>query len=79
MKLVPYNKNEIEGGYRKTKHYELLLEFAESDMDCALVENWVGKNASIKAANLNRSAQHFKMLHIRAIVRRGNIYLIKEL
>ena len=79
MKLVPYNKKDIEVGYRKTKHYELLLEFAESDMECALVENWNGKSATIKAANLNRSAKRFKMNHIRAIVRKGKIYLIKEL
>ena len=79
MKLVPCNKKDLEGGYRKTKHYELLLEFAESDMECALVENWNGKSAAIKAANLNRSAKHFKMNHIRAVVRKGKIYLIKEL
>lgn len=79
MKLVPYNKNELEKGYKQTKNYAILLEFAESDMECALVENWVGKNATVKAANLNKSAKRFGMLHIRAIVRRGEIYLIKEL
>lgn len=79
MKLVPYNKSELEKGYKRTKNYAILLEFAESDMDCALVENWVGKNATIKAANLNRSAKHFGMLHVRAITSKGEIYLIKEM
>lgn len=79
MKLVPYNKSELEGMiYKRTKNYDVLLEFAESDMDCALVENWEGKSAAIKTANLNRSIERFRMTHIRAICRKGKIYLIKE-
>lgn len=78
MKLVPFSKAELEIiGYRKTKNYELLLEFAESDLECAKVEGWTGKSAHIKTANLNRSIDRFKMYHIKAVCRGDEIYLVK--
>ena len=79
MKLVPYNKKDLEVMiYKRTKNYEILLQFAESDMDCALVEGWEAKSAGVKAGNLNKSIKRFRMTHIRAICRKGKVYLIKE-
>ena len=64
--------------YKMTgKNQQIIKEFADSDMDIALVyePNW--KNQTIGAGILNRSIKSMKLAGIRAMVIEGNTYLVK--
>jgi hypothetical protein len=77
MKLIPCDRNEIRGGYSRTKNQEILEEFRGSGADCALVEGWTTKDANGAAASLNISIKRFKFGDIKAVSRAGKVYLIK--
>ena len=42
MKLVPYDAKEV-GYYKKTKNFDLLTEFANSEYDCCMVKDYTQK------------------------------------
>lgn len=80
MKLIPYDKAKIEGimYYKKTDNLKILEEFASSGLDCAKVDEFSNKSAFSCSNSLNHSIKRYKFAGIRAISRRGNVYLIKE-
>ena len=78
MKLVPYERNKLKVNYfRQTKNGSLLEEFANSGLDAAKVEGWTNATSHSAANSLNRSIERFKFANMRAIVRKGCVYLIK--
>lgn len=78
MKLVKYNKNELKARYyAKTKHQDLIEEFVNSDMDCAKVEEWTHVNADSCSNAINMSIKRFKVSGVKAIVRGGEVFLVK--
>ena len=79
MKLVPYNGKDLNvNGYKKTKNLCVLEEFRDSDLDCAEVKEYTHCSADCCAASLNNSIKVFRLNRLRAIVRKGKVYLIKE-
>lgn len=74
-----FEKVKYRGFYKRTKLYDLLLSFANAHIKCAKVEDWQYKNAMTGARVINASIKHFKFAGIRAISRRGEIYLVNEL
>lgn len=79
MKLVPYNGKDLNvNGYKKTKNLQFLEEFRDSDLDCAEVKEYTHNSADCCAAALNHSIKVFRLNRLRAIVRKGKVYLIKE-
>jgi hypothetical protein len=77
MRLIPYDVHKLKGGYKRTRNYEVLKEFADSDLDCAKLVEFTQASAHICANSLNKSALRFKMYNIKAITRKGEVYLIK--
>ena len=77
IKLIPCDRNEIEGGYARTKNLKILEEFRDSGLDCAKLEGWTNKDANHAATSLNVSIKRFKFGGIKATGRAGNVYLIK--
>ena len=77
MKMVPYDINEV-GYYKKTKNFELLTEFANSEYDCVMVKDFNHKSAKHCVTALNSSARHFKLDNIIAFERRGMVFLVKK-
>ena len=79
MKLVKADRNIVEK-YRKTKLFALIEEFIESGYDCAKVEGAAQyyKSPAVGAQVINISIKRQKRGGIRAIVRSGEIYLIKD-
>jgi hypothetical protein len=78
FKLIPFDKKNIpgKGEYAKTKNYTILMEFIESGIECAKLEGWTHRDEHGAAASMNNSAKKFR-LGVRAIARKGEVYLIK--
>lgn len=79
MKLIPYDAEKIRPEmYKKSKNLLILEEFQNSGLECARVEGFTQANAGYCASSLNLSIKHYKIYNIRAISRKGKVYLIKE-
>ena len=80
MRLIPYDKKKLNTGiYKKSKNYKLLMEFVESGLDCAKVEGYTQADAYGCSRSLTASAKRYHIDHVRSIVRKGEVFLVKEL
>jgi hypothetical protein len=77
MRLVPYDKKLVGSYYKRTKNYDILLEFVNSKHDCVRVEGWTHKKARYCATSLQMSIKRFNMGGVECFVRNGEVYLIK--
>lgn len=75
MKLVPYDAKKITGG--KSDNYSLINEFIDSGWECAKIEDYSQKDANSCATALNSSIKRYKRFTIKAVVRKGDVYLIR--
>lgn len=78
MKLVPYKKEDlkIRGQYRMGRKQAIVMEFANSDIDCAKVEGFTG-SAYNAQQSLRRATIRLGLHHIKAMSSKGEVYLIK--
>lgn len=77
MELIPCDKKELGRIWKPTKNFEILQEFAQSDLDCvrAKYDHACAKNA---ATSLNKSIRIFRMDGIKVVLRKDKVYLIKD-
>lgn len=79
MRLVPYNTTDLKDGwYKRSDNQKLLEEFANSDLDCAEVKDFTQKNSLTCSSSLNLSARRYGILNVRAISRKGRVFLIRK-
>ena len=80
MKLVSCNIDEIKGMgfYKKSQNYRILSEFINGGLDCTEVVEYTNRTAGQCATSLNNSIKRYHMGNIRAISRKGKVYLIRE-
>lgn len=79
MKLVPYDLTKVNAkGYKMSKNQKILEEFRNSDLDCAEVTEFTQCSATTCAASLNASIKRYRLNTLRAIIREGRVFLIKE-
>ena len=76
MKMVPCNFNEVYVT-KKTRNFMILESFANSGMDCVKLEDHGYCNAGSCVASLHNSIKNFHMYGIKAVVRKGEVYLIR--
>jgi hypothetical protein len=76
MRLIPADINEVKRPYARIN--DLILEFHESNLNCVKVEGYTQKTAFSCANSLRVSAKRLGLFHIKAMVRKDNVYLIKE-
>lgn len=81
MKLVPYDMQKIPGRgvYKRSENLRILEEFAESGLECAKVEDYTQKNANSCISALNNSIKLYNKNGIQAIMRGGDVFLIKTI
>lgn len=82
MELIAYDRKKLKniGGYKKTDNMALIEKFAESDMDCVKVEGWTHKHATSCMNGLSSAIKRCeKSASIKAMVREGEVYLVKKL
>lgn len=77
MKLVPYDAKDVSY-YKKTKNFDLLTEFANSDNDCCMVTDYTQKSAISCQASIRKSIERFKMDNVVVFVRKGRVFLAKK-
>lgn len=78
MKLEKWDINELKNVRSKYGNNLLILEeFANSDLECARVHGYTCKNAQVCASSLNVSIKRYRMFGIRAICRKGMVFLIR--
>lgn len=79
MYITPYSKSKLQtSNYQKCKLQKILEVFRDSNMDCVKVEGWEHKDANTCAASFMNSIKRFNIKGIRAISRKGEVFLIKE-
>ena len=78
MRLVPANREDIRGVYKKTENLKILEEFANSGMDCAKIEGLEGREASQISGSLRNSAKRYGYHNIIPVTRGGVVYLLKK-
>lgn len=78
MKLTPIKEKLGINFYKKTKWLEIIDEFVNSEMKCAKLEEWDNKSSNSAATALNNSIKRFNKKGIKAIERKGEVFLVKE-
>lgn len=79
MRIVPYDFKKLNDTkyFKKTELQKILEEFLESGADCVKIEEWTQKNASGCASSFNNAAKRYKMSGVKAISRKGEVFLVK--
>lgn len=78
MILKAYDIKKINAKlFSKTENRKLLEEFIDSNLACAKVECFPQKNSKVCTSSLNNSIKTYHMLGIKAIERKGQVFLIK--
>lgn len=77
MKLKAYDKTRLNSN-AYTANRKILTQFMESNMDCAVVEDYPQSQPYACANSLNASIKVYRMGNVRAIVRNKIVYLIKD-
>lgn len=78
MYIEKYNRNELGNSFKRCKNQEILEEFQNSEYDCVKVKAWNHNSAYACTTSLNMSIKRYKIMNIRAITRKGEVFLIKE-
>ena len=80
MILIPKDKNELERKRPYTRHYKMLVEFRDSNVECVLVKGWANKHAKSFAWSISSSIKRYKMDNqIKVRMVDGEVYLIKKI
>ena len=80
MRLIPYDLKKVKPGmYKKSENLLILEEFQDSGLECARLEGFTQAKARYCASSLNMSIKRYKISNVRAITRKGKVYLIKEI
>lgn len=80
MKLVPYNKNDIDRKhlYRQGRNMRMLEEFMESGLDCVKIEDYPHKNATICQQNLTVSITRMGLRKsVKVVKRKDEVFLLR--
>lgn len=74
----PYNKEKLNvTNWKRTDNQRLIEDFVASDLDCVKVIGWHHNNATNCARALNASAKRYHWYHVKAMTRKGEVFLIK--
>lgn len=82
MKFVACDEKEtnyVIKSYKSTKLLTIIEEFIESDLECAKITEHTYVTPSSCAWALNEAIKRYHKTSIKAITRKGEVYLIKLL
>lgn len=78
MKLVPCEKIHLKTYVRNSDNFETIMEFKDSELECAKVEGYPHVSAKICATSLRNTIKNYKIRGIKVSYRGDEVYLIKE-
>jgi hypothetical protein len=79
MYFTPYEKEQLKKDlWSKSRNFEILTKFAESNYDCVEVEDYPHKNAKSCQTTLISSMRHYKIRNIKVTIRGERVFLVKK-
>ena len=63
--------------YKLTKNMEIIEQFINSGLECARVCDWTNRDAECCATSLNVSIKRAHRVGVKAISRKGQVFLIR--
>lgn len=75
MKFTKYKFEEIKPSIR-AKWFNLLMDFQNSGIKFAKLEDWKHQTAESCQSTIIASCKYYKITHIKAVIRRGEIFLV---
>ena len=76
MRFEEYDYKKIK---RRANLFKLITDFQKSGFKCAKLEDLQYVSAAVGARALNAACKHYKIKHIKAVIKKGDIFLINEL
>ena len=79
MTFTAYDLKQIDNamGYVKSNNQKLIEDFVDSGHDCVKVEGWTNKTAGSATNSINATIKTMHKGGIKAISRRGEVFLVK--
>lgn len=79
MRLVEcdINKVDLKSYKSKCKWLKIIDEFVESDVKCCRIEDYTNKSAASCESSLNHAIKRYNKKGIKAVIRNGEIYLVR--
>lgn len=78
MKIMPYKREDLKKNYHTGRNQAILLEFANSGLDCTKLEEYPQKNARICQSNLRTAAVRIGLGNSIRIHAEGNdVFLLR--
>lgn len=78
MKLVPVDKNIMNGWYATTGNKTIIDEFIESGMQCAEVEGYTQKTAASCVNSLKQTIKRYRVFNVKVMSRQNRVFLIRD-
>lgn len=78
MKLVPCERVETRYHGNRSDILETIMDFKESEHECAKLEDFPHKNAKICATTFRHAIKYYKICGIKVTYRGDEVYFIKE-
>lgn len=75
MKMTAFNWTDNRM-FAKSENQKIINEFANSGLACVKLEGWLHRNATYCANSLRHTIKILHMEHIKAVVRKNEVYLI---
>lgn len=64
--------------FARSDNFRLLSEFVDSGLKCAKIEGSTHSDPHCCASSLNLSAKRYNFFSVKAVVRKGEVYLVNE-
>ena len=77
MIFKEYNFKELKP--IRTKMFKFLTDFQNSGLKCAKIEDWNYVSAESCQSSILAACKHYKILNIKAVIRKGEIFLVNTL
>lgn len=79
MTFTPYELKQLDNamGYKTGCNQKIIEEFVDSGYDCVKVEGWTNKTAGSATNSLNSTIKTMHKGGIKAVSRRGEVFLVK--
>ena len=75
MNMTAFNWTETTM-FARSENQKIINEFANSGLACVKLDGWTHRNATYCANSLRHTIKTLHMEHIKAVVRKNEVYLI---
>lgn len=77
MKFKEYKFEELKI-VKRSKWFEILTDFQNSGLKCAILEDWKHKSAENCQNAIIDACKRYRIPHIKSVVRHGEVFLVNN-